>query len=146
MAVLGSITSSNAVIALSIGLLYPAPQRLAGFAADDIYDTPAISPVEAMMGADGRLSAGYVPVPVMQTFNFMADSESILIFEAWYAAMKVARDVLSASAITTLPATGRTYVHTRGWLTSFSPMPSAKKVLQPRQFTITWQDVSAAPF
>lgn len=141
----GTITSANAVYMLAVTGLFPVPQQLQGFAADDIFDTEAITPAEILMGVDGKLSAGYTPVPTKQNISLQADSDSNLIFEIWHTAQQAAKEVYSASAIVRLPSIKRSYVLTKGILTSYTPIPDAKKTLQPRKFAITWESVVGAP-
>lgn len=141
-----TITSANSILLLSIAGLYDIPQQLQGFAADDVFDTETLEPVETMMGVDGVLSGGWVPMPIKQNISLQADSESILVFENWYAAQQTARETLIASGSVQLPSVGRKYALTRGFLSSLLVTPSAKKVLQPRRFQITWGQITVAPF
>lgn len=140
-----SITSANAVLMLSINSLYPVPQQLQGFAADDIFDMGDMSIAETSMGVDGKLSAGFVFVPVPQSITLQADSDSNLIFDAWFAAQKAAREVYRANGIVRLSALGMSYTLTNGVLTGYKPIADAKKMLQPRKYSIVWESVIGAP-
>ena len=140
---MASITSANAQILLSIPSLFPIPQALQGFAADDVFDVDPIEPVEAIMGVDGILSAGFVFVPVEQNFALQADSPSIVLFDTWWTAMQIAKDVYFATATVLLPGLGKKWAMNTGILRSYKPLPDAKKTLQPQRFRITWQ--SALP-
>lgn len=139
-----SITSANAVFMLSIGSLYASPQQLMNFATDDIYDADPIQAAEAMMGVDGHLTAGHVFEPVPMKIAFMADSPSIPIFENWEANQRQVGDVYAASATITLTGINRQFTLNNGFLVTYPVMPSAKKVLQPRIFGITWESVTAS--
>lgn len=141
---MSSITSANAIILLSVTNLFPVPVQLEGFMADDIYDTEEVSPVETVMGADGKLSAGYTPFPTKQSFSIQADSASAAIFDAWQAAQSAATDVYFANATVLLPGLGTSYTQKRGALTGYKAIPDAKKILQGRKFTITWESVVPA--
>jgi hypothetical protein len=134
-----SITAANAVLMISIPGLFPVPQQIQGFAADDVYDVEAIESAEVSMGVDGRMTAGFVYVPVKQSFTLQADSASAFIFDTWWATQQQAKDVFYASGSTVLPSLGSKWIQTKGALTSFKPVPDAKKLLQPRKFTITWE-------
>lgn len=136
---MSTITSANAVYMLAVTGLFPVPQRLEGFAADDVFDTEALTVAEVVMGVDGRLSAGYTPVPVKQNISLQADSPSIQLFETWYLAQKAAKEVYFCSGIVRLPSVGRSYVLTNGVLTSYPSISDAKKTLQPRKFSVTWE-------
>ncbi len=137
-----SITSANAVFMLSIGALYASPQQLMNFATDDIFDVDAIQAAEAQMGVDGHLTAGHVFEPVQMKIAFMADSPSIPIFENWEANQRKVGDVYAASGSITLTGVNRQYTLNNGFLVTYPVMPSAKKVLQPRVFGITWESVT----
>lgn len=138
-----SITSANAIYTISIATVYPTPVRLQNFSADDIFDTEALDLAEIQMGADGKMSAGLIYKEVKQGISLQADSVSNLIFENWYRQQRVAVDVFFASGLITLPSVNRKYTMHNGVLMSYPPMPDAKRVLQPRKYTIAWE--SAAP-
>lgn len=141
-----TITSANSILLLSIAGLYDVPQQLQGFAADDIFDTETLETAETMMGVDGHLSGGWVPIPIKWNISLQADSPSVLVFENWYAAQQTAQEVYVATGQIQLPSVKRKYAMERGFLTSFPPTPGAKKVLQPRRFQITWERLTPAPF
>jgi hypothetical protein len=138
------ITAANAVLTLSIAGLYPSPQHLQGFSADDVFDTESIDTAETQMGVDGKLSAGFVYVPVDWSITLMADSASNDIFDNWFSSQQAARAPYFATASVTLPSVGKKWAMTNGVLVKFPPMPNAKKVLQPRKFTIRFESISPA--
>lgn len=140
-----SITSANAVVMIAVTDLFPIPVQLQGFAADDVFDTDTIDPAEVIMGVDGIMSAGFVFVPVKQNFALQADSKSNLIFEAWYLAQQTAREVFFGTGIVHIGSIKRSYVMTNGVLSGYKPIPDAKRVMQPRRFTITWESIVGAP-
>jgi len=142
---MSTITSANAILMLSINNLFSAPQQLQGFAAEDIFDVDDIETAETLMGVDGKLSAGFVFVPVKQGFMLQADSDSITLFEAWYAAEKAVKDKYFANGVAHFNSIGRSYVMTNGVLSGYKPMADGKKVLQPRKFSITWESVVGVP-
>lgn len=140
-----SITAANSVFMLAILGLYPIPQQLQGYSADAAFDTEAADSAEIVIGVDGIMSAGYVPYVTRQTISIMPDSPSSLLFEDWMAAQKAAREVYYANASITLPSVSRAYVLTNGVITSFPAIPGTRKVLQARQFTITWGSIDPVP-
>lgn len=140
-----SITSANAVLMLGVTNLFPTPQLIQGFAADDIYDTEANEIGETMMGVDGYLSGGFVFTPVAQGISLMADSPSNTFFDSWANAERVARDKYTAFGTIYLQGTGKKYAMTKGFLISAPVLPDAKKVLQPRKFNLRWERVLPAP-
>lgn len=140
-----SITSVNAVYMLVIPAVFPVPQQLQGFSADDIFDSEALASAEALMGLDGVLSAGFVFVPIKQGISLQADSPSNVVFDAWWTAQQVAKEVFPASAIINLGSIRRTYALATGWLTTYPALPDAKKTLTPRKYGITWGNIIPAP-
>lgn len=136
-----SITSATAIVMLGIPGLFPVPQQLQQFAADDIFDVDAIDSAEVMMGVDGVMTAGFVFVPIRQNISLMADSASAFIFDIWWATQQQQKDVFLANGNVILKTLQTKWTLTRGALTSYTPIPAAKRVLQPRRFTITWQTV-----
>lgn len=138
-----SLTAANAVLTLAVAGLFNTPRLIQGFATDDVFDTENVQSVETMMGVDGRLSAGWVPQPIVMNIMLQADSASIDFFERWYAAQQTGREVYIANGSILLRAVNRQYAMTRGFLTAHPVTPSAKKTLQPRRFTITWESVTA---
>jgi hypothetical protein len=129
---------------ISVGSVYPIPQQLQGFAADDVTDTQPIDTAELLMGVDGKLSGGFIFVPVKQGIILQADSPSNDIFDTWYATEQTLKDKVIAQGVIVFPAIGKKWVMNNGFLSSFPTMPDAKKILQPRKFEITWESVSPA--
>lgn len=139
-----TITSANSSFILAIPNLFAATE-IQGYAADDMFSVAPVKSVETVMGADGKLSFGYTPVVTVMTIMLMPDSDSGEIFDEWGAAQDAVRETYPATAVITLSGTGDKYTLTRGALTSWVKMPSAKKVLQARPFEITWQQVLRMP-
>lgn len=142
---MASITSANAILFLSISSLFNTPQQIQGFAADDIYDIDPLTAAEAIMGVDGVQSAGFVFVPVRQSIALQADSASNAIFDTWWTAQQQVKDVYFANGSITLNSLGRKYTMTSGVLLTYPPAPSARRVLQPRRYVISWQSIIGAP-
>ena len=141
---MSSITSANAQYLLAIGGLFPIPQGLQGFSAEDVFATEAIDTAEILMGVDGKMSAGFIFVPIKQTVTLQADSASNAIFDAWFTAEQVAKEKFFANGVVLLTSVGSKWTLSNGVLSSYSPLPDAKKVLQPRKYQITWNSVSPA--
>lgn len=136
---MATITSANAVIVITIPSVFPIPQQLQGFAADDVFETDPLESAETLMGVDGRQSAGFVFVPVHQTFALQADSPSVFIFDTWWAAQQIAHEIFTANATILLTSVSKKWAMTNGVLSNYKPLPDAKKVLQPQRFRITWE-------
>ncbi len=139
-----TLTAANAVLLLTVAGLFDTPLPLQGFEVDDIYDVDNVVPAETKMGVDGKLSGGWVPVPIVQNITLQADRDSISVFEDWYNAQQTAQEVYIANGSILLPSVERSYVMTKGFLTGYKPTPDGKKVLQARKFAVTWERVTSA--
>lgn len=139
------LTAADIVITLTNPAVFSAPFTLQGFATDDVFSTESLDIAETAMGVDGKLSAGYVPKPVMQRIMLQADSPSIDYFEAIYAAQVAQRATYPFTGVMVIPATEKTYNGNRGFLIGYSPTPTAKKTLQPREFGLAWENLSPGP-
>lgn len=139
-----SITSANSVFMVTVPDLYPVPQRLQGYSADDSFMADAVVLAETLMGVDGKLSSGYVPNPTTLTITFQADSPSIAIFEYIVQSMQAARDTFAISGTIALASIGRAYACVKGTLTEYTPLPPGKKVLQPVTYKIVFESVTAS--
>lgn len=142
---MASITSANSTFALAITNLYPSPQIIQGYAADDAFALEAIDLAETIMGIDGFLSAGYVHNPVPMTITLMPDSPSVVIFDTWISTTQTTKEVYRCSASILLPGTGKKYTLQNGVLVNGKIMPDAKKTLQSMPYRIMWQAVFAEP-
>lgn len=139
-----TITSANSVFTLVVPSLFPVPQTLAGFATDDAFANEPVTMAETKMGVDGKMSSGFTPFMTPMTITLQADSASIALFDTWAGAMKVTKEVVTASASIALPGTGRSYTLTNGVLTKYPQLPGVKKLLEPVQYTITWESINPA--
>lgn len=138
---MATITSANSAYALAVANLYPVPQILQGYGADDAFVTEANEMAETIMGVDGKLSAGYIFNPVRQTITIMPDSPSLIIFETWQQAQRTARELYRCNAVVRLPALGRKYTLKNGVLSSGTPIPGVRRTLAPVSFILTWESV-----
>lgn len=142
---MATITAANAILTLSQPILFPVPQQLQGFAADDVYDIDSIKSIEAVMGVDGVLSFGFVYVEVMQNITLQADSASNAFFDTVWTQMQAAQDVYPINGVVVLPGVSTTFAMLNGGLTGYKPAPDAKRTLQPRRYQITWNKIFPAP-
>lgn len=142
---MASITSTNAVYLLNIATLFPVPQQLQGWTADDAFITEPQQTKELYRGIDGVLSAGLVLVPVPQTITLSADSPSNAIFDFWHAQEQLVRDVFFATAIIYMPSIKTKFTLVNGVLNNYQPMSDAQKTLRPRKFGLTFESSAAAP-
>lgn len=142
------ITSANAVLTISprVGSIIGAGAfTVEGFASDDAFMSESVDSAEALMGVDGIMSVGFTPYIVKQTITLQADSPSVLLFETILAAQNTLRAPVIMDAVLAYPSVQKSYIFTKGALTRVTPFSAAKKILQPQQFEICWQQVVAVP-
>jgi hypothetical protein len=140
-----TITATNSIYMLALTGLLGAPIRLQGFATDSVVDTDAVESAQAIMGVDGNMSVGYVPFMTKQRVSIMADSPSSSLFELWLNTQNQLREVIIANAVITLPSINTEYICTKGVLTSAKALPGVKKLIEMRDWEITWQSIIATP-
>jgi hypothetical protein len=138
------ITAANAILIISVPGLFPVPQQIQQFAADDVYDLDEIESVETLMGVDGKLSGGFVWKPQPQTIMLQADSPSNDIFDTWQTNQIAGLRTYIANGVLTIPNLGIKFIQTTGYLSTYK-LPGAKRLMQPRRFRLTWQQVVPAP-
>jgi hypothetical protein len=136
-----TITSANSVVTITVPGLFPTPVQLFGYATEKAWDTAAVVLTETQIGVDGRKTAGLIFNPIKQTYSFQADSPSVAIFEQIYAAQLAARDVYYLFAVIDLPSTGESYICNKGTLEDYNAVASAGKVLNSREFSISWLNI-----
>jgi tail fiber protein gp32 len=142
---MGTITSANSSIVLSVPGVFPTDIVLQGYATDDEFTHDSVDITETRMGVDGILSGGFTPNPKSITIAFQADSPSIAAFDAWGSAQEAAKEAFPSTVVVALPSVGKQYTCNVGWLRGFKKLPDAKKVLEPQQYRIEFQDIQPAP-
>jgi len=139
------LTAANAIITLSQVTLFPTPQQMQGFAADDVTDMDDVEPLEDLMGVDGVLSFGFVWVGRMQKITLQGDSASNNFFDTINSQSEAAQTTYPLSGTILLPAIGTMWTLINGGLKRYKPMPAVKKIIQPRSYSIIWNKVVPAP-
>jgi hypothetical protein len=134
-----TISDANASFTLAVTSLFPAPQNLQFFGADDAFAADNVKPTEVKVGVDGHQSIGYAAHNTPIKIKLAADSPSCQIFDLWYLAQKTTLDAYSATAVIKLPSIGQEYTGINGALTGYMPIAPAKKVLEEREFEITFE-------
>lgn len=142
---MASLTGANTIFMLGVTGLFDSPQQLQGFAADDIFDVDQIGIGETLMGVDGILSGGLIFEPTTQNIKLQSDSASISIFDQWIQAELAAVDKLPCNAVVKITGLGIKFTMPKGFITKYPPMPSVKKLVQPRAYTIMWETVTPSP-
>jgi hypothetical protein len=87
-----TLTSANYTLVLVVPDVFPVPQAIQGYSTDDMFGMEAVTGVETLLGVDGRLSAGWIPVEKRMTITLQADSPSVVMFEVWFVQSEVARE------------------------------------------------------
>lgn len=126
----GTLTTANSSIQFSAEALFPSAVGIAGYSADDIWDTEAVENGEYSMGIDGNLSAGFVFNEVPLTLTLQADSASLPVFEQVWGYEASNRTKLRTQLTISLPGLGRRYEFKNGFMKTYKA-PPGKKTLQP---------------
>lgn len=142
---MGTITSASSSFVISIPDVFPADLIVQGYAVDDAFSHDSFDITETKMGVDGVLSGGFTPNPKRIQVALMADSPSILIFDAWASGQEVAKEAFPCTVVIAIPSIGKQYICNVGWLRGFKKLPDAKKTLEAQQFSIEFQDIQPAP-
>lgn len=140
-----SISAASIVLTLSQPILFPSPQQIQGFATDDVTDIEPVKVLESMMGVDGFLSFGFVWAERNQTIVLQADSASNTFFDVINTQQEAVQDVYPLNGTMIIPSIGMKLTFTNGGMETYKPMPQAKKVLQRREYRITWNRVVPSP-
>lgn len=139
-----TLTSANSSLIIAIPDVFPVPLPVEGYATDDAFAVEQFTTAEAVMGVDGKMSAGYMPAIKPLTITLQADSPSLEIFDAWIGAMESAREVFYAEVTIVIPSIDKTYNLRKGALTNAMKLPPAKKTLQPVPYVIAFESVEPA--
>lgn len=133
-----TITSANVTFQLTVASVYPQGITLLGFGVDDAFVAELADAAETQVGVDGYGVMGYRPREVPMSIRFFASSPSIVVFENWQSAEDQLNDKLPATGIITMPSVGRKYAMQNGALMRVSSMAEARRVLQNREWRVTW--------
>jgi hypothetical protein len=134
-----TLTNANSVLTLTCSDLDIGPVQMQGFAADEMFDTTEVKPVEVLVGVDGKKSQGYVAFLVPFKFTLQADSLSIDIMDALQEAQEAAQEAYEISMSLSAPGLGKLWTFNNGSLTSFKKTPGGKKLMQPQTFELTFE-------
>lgn len=142
---MATITSANSAFSLAVTDLYPVPQTIQGYAADDAFTAEALEMAEIVMGVDGHMSGGFIFNASILTVHIMPDSPSLPIFENWITFQRTAREVYFANGSISIPSIARKYSLINGILRSGNPIVNARKVLEAVQFVIAFERIIGEP-
>lgn len=139
---MATLTVQNAIIMLSVSGLYPTPQQLQGFSADNIFDADEIDATETSMGVDGTLSGGLINVEKPWSVMLQSNSASNSFFDNLIQSQKAVGDYYTLQGTVTLLGLGTSWSMNNGILKKYPTMPSAHKIAQPRKYTIVWESIT----
>lgn len=140
---MATITSANAVFIITVPDIAIIHQ-VQGFAADAAFDIAEQDMAQNILGVDGKKSSGWIPQMYPQAIHLQADSPSISVFDTIAQFQNINKTVYAITGTVTYPGTDRSYALRNGTLTSYKPLPDAKQVLSPQDFSIVWERVQPA--
>jgi hypothetical protein len=141
----GFITAADATIVFTAPPIFTAGQIIAGFAPDDVFQVPQRRLAQVEMGVDGFLASGFIFQLQPWNFTLQAPSPSNDFFDELVAAQLAAKTTFFIQGEVALPSTGRSYLMQNGTLVEYAPAPSARQVLQPRAYGISWANIIPIP-
>ncbi len=142
---MGDISCANAILTISQPILFPTPQQIQGFAPKNMFDVPEIQSLESMMGADGKLSFGFIYVEIPWNITLQADSASNLIFDTIWTQQQATKGVYPVNGLLKLPSISSKFTFTNGGLKRYKPAPDGKEVLQTRSYGFVFESIAPAP-
>lgn len=125
-----TLTTANAVVALSVSELFPVPQIIDEFEANNPFSLDDMVIAETVMALDGTLQGGYVPSMVTWTLSLLPTSSSKQFFVDWMQASKTAQTLYRCKGNVTIPGEKANYTLVNGILVSGGVMPSVRKMQQ----------------
>ena len=143
---MASLTTINSSYAITVPGLFGAPVILGGYDVDDAFTSEAVDRAEVKVGVDNRKSQGLIAFLFTQSITLQADSPSNAIFDAIVDAERALMDTLSIVGTIVIPALRVRYTLNNGTLKNSMLMPDAKKILQPRKYTIIYEQPIRMPF
>lgn len=138
-------TSADAKFFLTASGIFPAPIQLQGFQPDNMWNSDAVDNAETQIGADGKMSAGWVPSIKVYTIFLQAGSTSQDVFDLIYATETTQRAKLSLGGILLLPSQNKAYSFNKGVLKNMQILPNAAKIVQGRSYVTHWESITVAP-
>lgn len=146
MGELYNITAANATLVLTVDTVIPSGIILSGFSADLMFEQGEVQMAETRMGVDAHLAAGWIPTTKTVRISLEAASLSHTYFEMVVRAQNANRCIYPCTLVGTIPAVRRIYTWTNGVIKSGTPVPSAKKVLDPTYWTLEFADLAVVPY
>lgn len=135
------ITSADVAATMTIETLYPSGFLLQQFSADQALIADAVQELESRMSLDGKLSAGYTPVPKTVNITLEPNSPSVPYLATLMQSQRSSKRPFEVSLTVFIRATGVTRYFNHGFLQSGTPMSGIGKTLQPMTFSFVFESV-----
>ena len=139
-----TITSADAIMQLVALGVYDSPQRIQGFSTDNMWTSDAKQTAEFQMGADGKLSAGFVFAPTRISVTLQADSESIDFFDQVAQVEQQKKKKIEIRGVVTIPGIRKKFALQKFYMENWQPLPGAGRVLAPRPFALVGESCTWA--
>lgn len=139
-----TITSSNAVLILTVEELYPSGVEIQKFAADAAFASSDVTLAETRMGVDGKIAAGYTPSIIPLNISLEADSDSYETMLNILERQQVNQTCYKCTVQVTIPSLGKEFTFENGVMKSGHPMPDAKKVLDPTSWGFEFESMHSS--
>lgn len=140
-----SLTTANSIIMFTLPLVFPTPQQIQGFMADDVFGTETLHPTETLRGVDGKLSGGFIYSDIKQNYSLQADSISVNFFDQWYLSQQALSETLKANATIILTGLNKKWTMVNGFLKDYPATPEAKRIAGGLKFMVEWESITVAP-
>lgn len=141
-----TITSADINAHITVDALYPMGFVLEGFSADNIFEMDNLELAQAIRGADGKLSAGFVFGTQHQTFHIMPDSPVYKKIQTWATTSVTSKGVYRCNLTAVFKTNGTKFVCTNGVLLNAGNVANAARMLQPITFQIAWETVTPSEY
>jgi hypothetical protein len=115
-----------------------------GYSADNAFSSENVTGVETKIGVDGIMSAGYVPTIKTHNVTLEASSSTIPILMNLAQLCEATKMPQIMAFSIEIPAVSLRFLFTAS-LTSWPPILSATRMLEPAQFGFQYSDVVAVP-
>lgn len=139
-----TLTTANSVLTVTASSVLPAPAVIDGFATEDAFSSAVVEIARAVMGVDGKKSAGYIPAIKELDIVLQADSLSRAVFEQIRGVMDQTREVVRVDVTIDLQGLGEIWTFSNGTITKAPSIPGAKKTAEATTWSISFESVTVA--
>lgn len=130
-----TLTSANSILLIQVPRIFDQFIKIEGYAADNAFDLGDGAIGETRMGVDGKQSGGFTPYEVDFNITIEPNSPSRSLFLTWVNTMKRDQETYYCNLSCELPSIKERY-SASGFLVGHKESSSAKKLLEPLQYTL----------